>query len=624
MLSAVRRSLRTKVLIIVLMTTFAALLVSTIVLLTYEVENYRDTLVADATTQADILARINASALAFDDPMTAENNLALLNSRPNIRAAAIYAVDGRLFATYSRNAGTEFPPLGAPGARFDASAIALFHPVVHNGVVLGTLYVQASYELAGRLRDYLVILAPVMLVSLLVALLISFWLAGTVTGPVRAVTQVARQVIERRDFTLRARRTTEDEIGVLVDAFNTMLAEVGQRAAALEDSNRALKQETEERRHAEAGLRLADQHKDEFLATLAHELRNPLAPMVNAMGLVAMPGADRGITNRAHGIITRQLSQMVRLVDDLLDVSRITSGKLAVRKQSVDLASIVNNAVDTARPLLDERGHTLTIELPSQAIYVQADPVRLAQVFSNLLNNAAKYSEPGGKVTLSATVTGSSVRVCIDDHGIGISADTLPRIFEMFAQGDSSLERTQSGLGVGLALAKRLIELHGGSIAAESLGLGQGSSFTVVLPVQAALASERSSAGVAAPDARKHRVLLVDDNVDFATSLALLLRNLGHEVGIAHDAEQALVVARELAPEFAFLDLGLPEVSGYELALSLRVRPETASTVLIALSGWGQARDRQRSREAGFSLHLVKPVELQNIQAVLTNLARAS
>jgi two-component system, sensor histidine kinase len=623
MLSAIRRSLRTKVVIIVLMTTLAALLVSMIVLLTYEIESYRDTLVADVSTQADLLARINAPVLAFGDPDAAVNNLALLNNRPNIRSAAIYAVDGSLFATYSRAEGAEFPSLGAPGAHFDATAITLFHPVTHNGVVLGTLYLQAGYEPVGRLRDYLVIVTPVMLVSLLVGFLISLWLAGSVTGPVRAVTQIARQVIERRDFTLRARRTTEDEIGVLVDAFNTMLAEVGQRAAALEDSNRALQQETEERRHAEAGLRLADQHKDEFLATLAHELRNPLAPMVNAMRLVETPGADHTLTNRAHGILTRQLFQMVRLVDDLLDVSRITSGKLAVRKQSVDLASIVQNAIDTARPLLDERNHTLTLELPSQPIYLQADPVRLAQVFSNLLNNAAKYSEPGGNVKLSAAVTGSTVRVRIDDRGIGISAETLPRIFEMFAQGDSSLERTQTGLGVGLALAKRLIELHGGAITAESLGVGQGSSFTVVLPVQAALTAERSSVGVAAPEARKHRVLLVDDNVDFATSLALLLQNLGHEVRIAHDAGQALVVARELEPEFAFLDLGLPHVSGYELARSLRAQPETASTVLIALSGWGHSRDRQRSRDAGFSLHLVKPVELHNIQAVLTDLARA-
>ncbi len=625
MLSAVRRSLRTKVVIIVLVTAFVALLVSTIVLLTYEVDNSRDALVTDATTQADILARINAPALAFDDPKTAVANLALLSNRPNIRAAAIYTADGGLFATYSRSPDTPFPPLGAPGAQIDSSTITLFHPVVQNDDVLGTVYLQASYDLADRLRDYLVILTTVMLVSLLVALLLSFWLAGSVTNPVRAITEVARQVIERRDFALRARRTTGDEIGVLVDAFNTMLAEVGQRADALEASNRALQQETDERRHAESALRVADQHKDEFLATLAHELRNPLAPMVNAMRLVELPNADPTVTKSAHGIITRQLSQMVRLVDDLLDVSRITSGKLAVRKQPVELASIVQSAVDTARPLLDERDQTLTLELPSHPVFLQADAVRLSQVFSNLLNNAAKYSEPGGNITLSAAVSASTVLVRIDDHGIGISADILPRIFEMFAQGDSSPEHAQSGLGVGLALAKRLIELHGGSIAAESRGRGEGSSFTVSLPVMAALTSERSiDAAPQAVQQRRHRILLVDDNVDFATSLALLLQNLGHEVRIAHDAPQALETARELKPEFAFLDLGLPQISGHELARALRAQPECASTVLIALSGWGQAGDRQRSQEAGFAMHLVKPVELQSVQAVLTSLVRAS
>jgi signal transduction histidine kinase/ActR/RegA family two-component response regulator len=620
MLSAVRRSLRTKVVIIVLVTTFAALLVSTGVLLSYEIDNYRDFLVTDATTQADLLARVSAPALAFDDPETAATNLALLSNRPGIRAAAIYTPNGALFATYSRSESTEFPPLRSPGVRLGTETITLFQPVIQNGEVLGTVYLQASYDLASRVLDYLLILVSVLVASLLVAFLISLWLANSVTGPVRAVTDVARQVIDRRDFTLRAKRATQDEIGVLVDAFNTMLSEVGQRAAALEASNQALQQETEERRQAETALRVADQHKDEFLATLAHELRNPLAPMVNAMALLAAPNADGAIAKRAHGILNRQLSQMVRLVDDLLDVSRITSGKLAVRKQPVELAVIMQNAVDTARPLFDERRHTLELDLPPQPVYLQADPVRLAQVFSNLLNNAAKYSEPNGIVRLSAFVAGSSIRVRIEDYGIGISAASLPRIFEMFAQGDTSPERTQSGLGVGLALAKRLIELHGGAIQGESGGPGKGSAFTVTLPVMAALASDRAQSASVAPPPRRHRIMLVDDNVDFATSLSMLLQGLGHEVLMAHDALEALSIAREHKPEFAFLDLGMPRVSGFELARRLRSEPETAGIVLIALSGWGQARDRERSREAGFALHLVKPVELQNIEAVLKTL----
>jgi signal transduction histidine kinase len=625
MQAPVRRSLRTKVVIIVLATTLVALLVSTATLLTYEIETYRGFLIGDANTQADILARVNAPALAFDDPETARTNLDLLSNRSGIRSAAIYAPSGSLFATYERAPNTVFPPLGPAGVRIDGGTLTLFHPIVQNDEVLGTVYLQASYDLADRLRDYLVILGSVLLVSVLIALVISVALANNVTGPVRAITDVARQVIERRDFNLRARRTTQDEIGVLVDAFNTMLAEVGQRAADLETSNRALQQETEERRLAETALRVADQRKDEFLATLAHELRNPLAPMVNAIGLMQAPNADTSIAKRAQSIIERQLSQMVRLVDDLLDVSRITSGKLAVRKEPLQLADVVQSAVDTARPVLDDRRHTLTVQLPVEPIYLQADSVRLSQVFSNLLNNAAKYSEPGRHISLRAEVDGTLVRVRIDDQGIGIAPETLPGIFEMFTQGDSASERSLSGLGVGLALAKRLIELHGGTIEAESDGLGKGSSFVVTLPVMVALAAQRpAEAAPRGREQRAYRILLVDDNVDFATSLGLLLQSSGHEVALAHDAEQALEVARELKPEVCFLDLGLPRVSGYELAQLLKAEPQAAAAKLVALSGWGQARDRQRSREAGFELHLVKPVELQNIEAVLASLVRTN
>lgn len=323
-------------------------------------------------------------------------------------------------------------------------------------------------------------------------------------------------------------------------------------------------------------------------------------------------------------MIGRQLRHMVRLVDDLLDVSRITSGKLTVRKQVMDLAVVVHSAVDTVRPLFERGGQTLELDLPPQPVYLHADPVRLAQVFGNLLNNAAKFSEPRGRVTLSATVVGSKVRVQVRDEGIGISADALPRIFEMFVQADNSVARLHSGLGVGLALASRLVELHDGSIVAESQGSSRGSVFTVTLPVMAALASDRGEAPAAQPSKQAPcRILLVDDNVDFAMSLALLLETLGHSVSVAHDASEALAIASEQAPEFAFLDLGLPRVSGYDLARQLRANPATANTVLIALSGWGQQQDRERSKEAGFALHLVKPIELQGIEAALRTLGGA-
>jgi two-component system, sensor histidine kinase len=623
MLAAINRSVRYKVMAVILATTLAALLVSTVALLTYEVRNYRDFLVTDATTQADILARTSAPALQFDDPAAAAANLALLETRRGITAAAIYTADGSVFATYARGgAAIIFPLLTAPhGSIFTGGNLELFHPIIENDQVIGTVYLRAAYDVLDRLEDYLMILGGVMSLSLIVAAVISLRLQRSVTSPVLTVTALARKVIDERDFTLRAERTSNDEIGVLVDSFNTMLSEVGQRTAALEETNRRLREESEERRSAEAALRLADRRKDEFLATLAHELRNPLAPMVNALKLISNPALSAAAP-RALEIIGRQLAHMVRLVDDLLDVSRITRGKLAVQAQRLELAPVVQSAVDTVQPLIQEQGHTLTVALPEQRVFVYADPVRLSQVFSNLLSNAAKYTEPGGRIALTVSVGDGRVRASIADSGIGISAETLPTIFEMFTQGDSSVERTQFGLGVGLALAKRLIELQGGTIEAHSDGLGRGSTFTVELDVAAetAAADEGAAPAPAETAGGRHRILLVDDNVDFATSLSMLLETLGNEVRIAHDAESALEAGRELQPDIAFLDIGLPLVSGYDLARQLRQLPETENTVLVALSGWGQEQDRQRSREAGFVQHLVKPVELDTIEKVLKTL----
>jgi signal transduction histidine kinase/ActR/RegA family two-component response regulator len=623
MLSAIRRSLRAKIVIVVLLTTFAALAVSAVALLIYETRSYGAFLVADATTQAEVLADITAPALEFDDPAAATANLELLRRRAGLDAAAIYTADGRLFATFERSPGVQFPPAGHRGTTIEGRSLTVFHPIVRNEQTLGTVYLRSSYEIGDRLRDYLLILLGVMVPSFLMATLISFWLAGGVTDPLHTLTGVARHVVERRDFTRRASRTTDDEVGVFVDAFNTMVAEIGRHAEALESSNRALQQETEERRQAEVALRLADQRKDEFLATLAHELRNPLAPMTNAMTLLESPAADAALVKRAHSIIRRQLAQMVRLVDDLLDVARITSGKFVIRKQPAELAQVVQNAIDTARPLLEERQQTLTVELPKDPVLVQADPVRLAQVFANLLNNAAKYSERGKEITLAAIVDATSVRVSIADQGVGIAPENLTAIFEMFTQGQTT-QAAQTGLGVGLALARRLVELHGGTIWAESSGSGRGSVFNVRLPRAAEIEAQRR-VDLAEPTASSvaRRILLVDDNVDFASSMSLLLQRLGHEVRVAHTAAEALTIARELRPEIGFLDLGLPDASGYELAGALRELLEPELTLLVAVSGWGQPRDRERSQQAGFALHLVKPVEIKSIEAAIAMVGTA-
>ncbi len=622
----IHSSVRRKVLVIVLVTTFVALLVSAIALLSYEARGYREFLLSDVTTQADILARTSAPALAFNDRAAATATLAMMSSRPVIDAAAIYTADGELFATYRQAGNTlPFPAHAEPrGPQVENRAMTVLHPIVENNQLLGTVYLRAKYELADRVVDYLLILGGVMLVSLAVAALVSFWLQGTVTGPILAVTDVARRIVDDRDFNLRAAKTTEDEVGTLVDAFNSMLAEVSERQQALEDSNRKLHQESEERKNAEISLRLADKHKDEFLATLAHELRNPLAPMVNALGLMQSQNATRETREEARAIIHRQLSHMIRLVDDLLDVSRISRGKLTIRREPIALANVLENAVDTVRPLLERERQTLSIEIPERPIFMQADPVRLSQVFANLLNNASRYTQSGGNIALAAKVTGNAAEVTVIDNGKGIAAEDLAGIFAMFAQDQDAGQRVQAGLGVGLALAKRLVELHGGSIEAASPGPGQGSTFTVRLPVKAALTAGQEKAGgtSAQPQAAGGcaRILLVDDNVDFATSLAFLLQEMGHEVCVAHDANEALERAGEFQPDFAFLDIGLPVIDGYDLARRLRALLRS-DVPLVAISGWGQEEDRRRARDAGFAWYLVKPVGLESIRSALNSLA---
>jgi signal transduction histidine kinase/ActR/RegA family two-component response regulator len=449
----------------------------------------------------------------------------------------------------------------------------------------------------------------------------SAWLQGVVTRPIREVTDVAKRVVDERDFTLRVQSDTRDEIGVLVRAFNDMLGEVDRHARALGEATQTLQHEIGERRAAEQALRIADRRKDEFLATLAHELRNPLAPLRNGLDMLRLPGLSADRLAQIRELMSRQLAQMVRLVDDLLDVSRISTGKLAVRLARVDLASVVASAVDTTRPLIEARGHRLTVDVPGEPIVVDADATRLAQVVSNLLNNAAKYTPPGGSIALRVVASDDEVEIRVTDSGIGIPPDMLERVFEMFTQVDTSLDRSTAGLGVGLSLARRLTELHGGTIEATSAGRDQGSTFVVRLPrvTHEAAAADGSTPAPSAA-AGRHRILLADDNVDFATSLAFILRSMGHEVIVAHDGAEALEAARRFRPAFAFLDIGLPKMHGYALASALRDDPATRDSVLVAITGWGQERDRRQAREAGFDHHFVKPV---GVDELLDLLARA-
>ncbi len=471
--AALRRSVRHKLTAIMLLTTLAALVVTAIALSLYSVADYRERKLADVRTQAEIVARATAPALVFNDPKEAKRYLELLRARPTYEEAALYAADGTVFAAYNREGDLSgIPPRhGEPGPRVAGGYVTFVYPVVEDGQRVGTLYMKSIYEVRRRLIAYMVILAGVMSGALVAAWLVSSWLQRALSAPLLRLVDAARAVIERRDFSVRAGRTTDDEIGVLAEAMNRMLAD--------------LEREIAERSAAEEALRIADRRKDEFLATLAHELRNPLAPIRNALYVMRMEGADAKNLAEARAIMDRQVQHMVRLVDDLIDVSRITTGKLVLRRERVDLRKIAEAALEAVEPMVLERGHRLTLRLPEPGVTVDADPTRLAQIFLNLLNNAAKFTDKGGHIDFSLEVRGGEMIGRVSDNGIGISPETMESIFEMFSQADSSLERTTMGLGVGLSLSHRLIELHGGTIEARSAGPGKGSEFTVRMPTRA-------------------------------------------------------------------------------------------------------------------------------------------
>ncbi|KQM68459.1 ATP-binding protein [Xylophilus sp. Leaf220] len=379
-----------------------------------------------------------------------------------------------------------------------------------------------------------------------------------------------------------------------------------------------------DRKQAEQALQEADRRKDDFLATLAHELRNPLAPIRSAARISSDPAATIQQLRWSHEVIERQVRTMALLLDDLLDVSRITRGILEVRRELIGLHTIVDSAVETARPLLEARRHALALDLGDVPVRVLADPLRMAQALSNLLTNAAKYTDPGGNILLMARLDGSQLELRVRDNGIGLTPAALQRVFAMFSQVESALDRSEGGLGIGLALVKGLVELHGGSVSAASAGPGLGSEFVLRIPNAVRLEPELAPLPPAPPEvpqAAGRRVALADDNEDGAETLAALLELDGHEVRIANDGLAALELVRSYRPEIAFLDIGMPGLNGYEVARQLRESPiEGAPLVLVALTGWGGADDRKRAMEAGFDHHLTKPVDPDAITEILARL----
>ena len=614
-------SVRSKLILMAVATTFVALFVSSMAMLLYDLRTFKQYWVAELMTQADIIASVTAPALAFNDAKSAQQNLTVLRVRPQILAGAIYSANGARFAAYSQGSTAVTYPLrpGAPGYTIERGELMVYHNIVDNGEVLGTVFLRARYGLVERLLNYAAILGAVLLASLVLAALVASRLQKSITEPLLAVTGVAREVMQRRDFSLRVPGDSRGEIGVLVAAFNDMLAEIGRRSHALQESNLSLEHEMQVRHRAEDALLLADRRKDEFLATLAHELRNPLAPIRTGLDILRIRSGDANATQRATDIMERQLRQMVRLVDDLLDVSRINTGKFAIKLGRVELKAVVNDALEVVRSYIELHGHELVISLPDRPVFLHGDGTRLAQILSNLLNNAAKYTNRGGRVSLSARVEERNLIINVADNGIGIAPDMLHNVFDMFVQVDSTLERTNAGLGVGLSLARRLVELHGGSIEARSPGLNRGSEFVVRLPIVVEPELPAKALPAAFMSSETFRILLADDNVDFVNSIGALLSAMGHSVVITHNGPDALTAAGRFCPDYAFLDIGLPHMSGYDLARGIRRLPSGSLTVLIAVTGWGQEKDRQLAFEAGFDHHMVKPVRFEQIEEILGN-----
>jgi signal transduction histidine kinase/CheY-like chemotaxis protein len=407
---------------------------------------------------------------------------------------------------------------------------------------------------------------------------------------------------------------------MLLQTPGQLQAEVAARTADLAALNAQLRTEIAARTAAEQQLRMADQRKDEFLATLAHELRNPLAPIRHSLKLLDAPGIDEPKRQWSGKVIARQVHRMALLLDDLLDVSRITRSRLELKIEPVDLGSLIASAVETANPLIEEKRHTLHVDLPKEPVAVDVDPLRISQAVANLLTNAAKYTNPGGKISLSVQAEPTGLTIIVADTGIGFEAAALPDLFEMFTQ-VASPKQSERGLGIGLALVKGLVALHGGTVHAHSAGLGQGSEFTIYLPGSMVIGRRANSALDPAdhPVALGARctVVVADDNKDSADALSLVLESDGYAVTTGYSGFEALALAAQQHPDAVILDIGMPDLTGYEVARRLRQETWGRDTLLVAMTGWGQTKDQERAKEAGFDRHFTKPLDAGELQRVL-------
>ena len=514
---------------------------------------------------------------------------------------------------------------------FEAARLIHEHPrfektpiIFVTGVHISELDRLTGYKVGAV--DYVSIPVVPEILRSKVTVLVELYLKRRELKELNRTLALANERLAEANTTLQAEKTRE------LETLNRIL----QRAnTELEQANRTLQNEIAERSRVELALKEADRHKDEFLAMLAHELRNPLAPILNALQLMKKKPIGDPQVVWSRDLIERQLTHLTRLVDDLLDVSRITRGKINLAREQVEIAGLVDRAVESVQPMFAERGHELTIDVPDEPIRVYGDPLRLTQALGNVLANAAKYTERDGRISLVARQVDGTVEIRVRDNGIGIPATLLPLIFEMFTQLNHQTGRAQNGLGIGLALVRTLLDMHGGTVTACSEGVGLGSEFLIKLPAIPHEAVRASSIGdgranshdsaIEAPAAAdsaqvRRRILVADDNCDALESLATLLELGGHEVFSAANGALALECAERHLPEVALLDIGMPKLDGYEVARRIRAQPWGHRITLIALTGWGQESDRRKSDEAGFNSHLVKPLDLDKLTELLGRL----
>ncbi len=645
-----QRSIRTKLVTIVMSTTLAALAVSVGTVVAYDLRGYQHALLNDLSTQAELVGHMTSAALAFDDPRLARENLALLRSRPSVRAAAIYDQSGALFASYLApgESGT-FPPhprktgKGIKPYVRDGDDLVLYKPIVENGETLGTVYLRSANQLMGRIVDYLLICVGTTLLALLTAWLLVRRLGHTITTPIDAITTIAREVVEKRDYSRRAPRISEDEAAALVDSFNAMLTEIEQRTLALEGSkqevmrlNERLEQRVQERTmqlelaNSELELaieeaRNANQAKSAFLSSMSHELRTPLNAI---LGFAQILAADNMPTTPEQkkefaGHILKSGRHLLTLINEILDLAKVEAGALTLSMEPVGLAEVLAECRSMIEPLAAARG--IQVQFPEHAAaLVQADRTRLKQVLLNLLSNAVKYNREGGTVSVECAVHAPDrLRLSVVDTGMGLRPEQVAALFQPFNRLGQE-NGTQEGTGIGLVFTKRLVELMKGEIGAASTP-GVGSTFWIELSAAAPLvqlaAPARQGAGqaAAAPDSAAPRLILyIEDNpanlrlvqeiVAFRADLRLLS---------APDGHAGLALAHTHRPAVILMDLNLPGMSGFEVLAQLRRDPDTAHIPAIALTANAMPRDIERGLSAGFARYLTKPIDIEQLNAAI-------